>query len=71
MLVAPARPPRFLSEVTGIFWRAVGWRAERKEEVGAARAATATHGRGRQLHAASRGVRPFAQSGGMRGRSEL
>lgn len=53
------------------FWRAVGWRAEGKEEVGAARAATATHGRGGQLHAASRGVRPFAQSGGMRGRSVL
>lgn len=53
------------------FWRAVGWRAEGKEEVGAARAATATHGRGGQVHASSRGVRPFAQGGGMRGRSEL
>lgn len=70
-LVAQARPPRFLSEVTGIFWQAVGWRAEGKEEVGAARAATGIHGRGRELHATSRGVHPFAPSRGTQGRSEF
>lgn len=51
--------------------RAVGWRAEGKEEVGAARAATGTRGRGPELHAAPRGVRPFAHIAGVWGRSEF